>query len=331
MNISTAINSGFNTAKQSAHGMWLYLVGAVSIVLLVGGLFCLTSPPFKELQKAYDESRQTAQKKEFRAQRAAGALRTRNAPGLTSVRPLPSAVSSRTNKSDPFTRNPLIRIWFFRWWPALLSLAFFAMLSTGYLYSWKVNYLVCRSSGKEFLFRGSFREAMLLMNEYVKATFMSVGACLMILIVLGGLCAFFFWMLPKVLAGLLTFLFITAGILGFVWFSLLLTFWYPAIAYEKKGVLAGAWSSFTAAKSRIFPLIGFYLVLGLIRIGVSLVLRVLGLVFGFAGGFLHLPAMILVATVSGIGYLVGIFMTFFVNASDIHYYLGVRGQNSESI
>lgn len=325
MNWSGAIRMGFNSTLKSTQGMLIYLLGAVLGISLVGGLFLMTAPPINDFRQAFAEIQKNNQSK------PTGAVgeNTDNAMNAQSQSSAP--LSPDAKKADPFANHPTIQKWFAKSWPLVIILGLFSMLFGSYLYSWKMNYLVQRASGQDFVLRDSFRDALSLWVEYFKAFLIGLGFFLVAFAVSGGLCVLCFGVMPKVLAGLLTFLIVIVSSILLIWVGILLAFWYPAIAYEKKGALAGLRSSFHATKSRVFPLIGFYLVLGFISICSNIATRIVGFVIGVAGGIFHLPLFLPVILASVIGFLVGIFIDFLRNSSDIHYYLGVREQGLDGI
>lgn len=323
VNLSRAIAMGFATAKQSVQSMAIFMIGSLIAVLLVGGLFALTFPPIQEIKKAYDEQQRQQQQAMTQARRNPGAVNSQvaapDASGQTSQASAPS------KKPDPFVHNPVVRSWFFRSWPILALMLLSSIILFGYLFSWQMNYLAHKSSGREFVLHDSCKEAAVLLWEYCKASLVGFGfICAAFMI--GGLSFLFLGLLPKVLAGLLAFLLVMAGIIFMIWISVRLSFWYSALACDKEGVMAGLKSSFYATKGKVLPLAGFYIVLGLIRLGVNIVTKILGLIIGALGALIHAPAFILFGLTMLTAWLLDVCIQFFTNGSMFHYYLGLRSE-----
>ncbi|GEM_PF-6707458 len=292
--IASCISSGFKIARKSVAGMAIYTAGLAIVLILSAGILLLTKPPLKSLV-AVSKNRGRIQQQR-----------------ILSKNETNTAVKSKTRELTPEEKE--VTNWFKKVWPVFFPLGILLIFSAQFFKAAQIGFLAKMIRENQAGIKDFFAAGRRFWS-LIAANMLLLGA-LSLPMLGGGLIVSISAILPKILAGILTFFAILTAIVFVIWLGVRLTFLNIAVIADQKSPIEAWRNSFHATSGRWWHVLGFGVVLGLLSFGAQIVMNLLNRIVGFATG----NAATVLAIVVIFSTLVRVFMSFFQLSASIYYY-----------
>ena len=230
-----------------------------------------------------------------------------------------SSTAPAAGNEDLARRERIALEWLGRAWPMLLLCLIFLIAANLWLTGGQIGYLAKRvitqqAPLSEFWTAGTRAFSALLGGWGL--SLLAVGALALIVALIALLFYGLSHVTPDWLLVLLGIALGVAAVVGAIWLSVRVAFWFIAILMEKVGPIAGLKISFRATRGQWWKLFGLQALLVLIAIGVGLVFRLLDAAGGAIGG-----AGMVVGVISAVlGTVANIYLGFVMTAANIQFY-----------
>ncbi len=238
--------------------------------------------------------------------------------------PAPSSAAQRAAE-----RDRILGEWLSRAWPILLLCVLLSMAANIWLTGGQIGYLAKLLNTQQARVSDIWAAGARSFGALLAGTLLS-------LVVGGGLMAVVFlvaWIF-SLLSALPNWLLLTLGLvigaailIGIVWISVRLAFWFIAIVVDQRGPIVGLRASFQSTRGRWWQLCGLMGLLVLMAFGVSILFSVLENVGRIVGG---IGGAVLGLVFNLVGAVVSLYVGFAVTAALITFYQDTKSVSSSA-
>ncbi len=311
--IGRSIAQGFQTANRSWPGIGFMAVCWITLGLLSLGTLALTGIPWEAFQEAgMTGPANLRQQVEDTQDKALGGIEETADDETGSEDTAVPGTDANQARLDAVTH------WISGAWPVVVLWVLVFVAVSLWLQAGQIGYLAKLVNTQQSLLSEFWKTGTRVFLPLLGAW----GISLLAFAVLAAVIALLAWIgslavLPNWLAVVFAILMVVAGLVGLIWLSARILFWFVAIVVDRVGPVAGIQASLRATAGRVWKVLGLLGVVVMISIGVAITFGIIDTLAGFVGG---VGKTVITAVSNILGIVVNLYLGFATSAAFIRFY-----------